>query len=302
MLILSSSLAQIAGRVEDFSSSLSLPLVGTTIKTKNGKIDLTVVDSLLHRLQYSGDPDDTLTVAKILASGIGTTTSIGSIVKALEDNRKALQGAGITHPDVGSSYDFALNWTTEKLSFTLSLREYTGFGTDRNLLGTAGPIVREFSDFQCPYCKETFDKVLPQLKKDWITAGKARLSYRQFPLESIHPNALPHALGSECAAQQGKFFAYHDLAFQNSAKVKPEVQATTLKLDLTKFKTCLSSAQTLAAVRSDIAIGTKLGVGGTPTVFVGPYLVEDPYDVDNYVRLLKLATAVERAKIPTPKP
>lgn len=72
----------------------------------------------------------------------------------------------------------------------------------------------EFSDFQCPYCKQVFP-VIQKLMKDYN--GKIKLYYKQFPLTSIHPNAYRAAEASECAAEQGKFWEYHDYLFTNQA-------------------------------------------------------------------------------------
>lgn len=75
----------------------------------------------------------------------------------------------------------------------------------------------EFSDFQCPFCKQFFSETLPQLKKEYIDTGKVKLFYRQFPLTSIHPNAQIAAEAAECANEQGKFWEYHDILFTNQA-------------------------------------------------------------------------------------
>lgn len=73
----------------------------------------------------------------------------------------------------------------------------------------------EFSDFQCPFCKQFFTNTFDQLKKSYIDTGKAKLYFRQYPLTSIHPNAQIAAEASECANAQGKFWQYHDILFTN---------------------------------------------------------------------------------------
>lgn len=75
----------------------------------------------------------------------------------------------------------------------------------------------EFSDFQCPFCERFFVDTLPELKKNYIDTGKAQLTFRHFPLTSIHPNAETAHRASECANEQGKFWEYHDLLFQNQS-------------------------------------------------------------------------------------
>jgi protein-disulfide isomerase len=75
--------------------------------------------------------------------------------------------------------------------------------------------VVEFSDFQCPFCEQFFKNTYPQLKKEYIDNGKIAFYYRHFPLTSIHPYAKSAAIAAECANDQGKFWEYHDLLFQN---------------------------------------------------------------------------------------
>jgi protein-disulfide isomerase len=53
------------------------------------------------------------------------------------------------------------------------------------------------------------------LKKEYIDNGKIAFYYRHFPLTSIHPYAKSAAIAAECANDQGKFWEYHDLLFQN---------------------------------------------------------------------------------------
>lgn len=87
------------------------------------------------------------------------------------------------------------------------------------LLGkkSAKVTIVEFSDFQCPFCKQFFTDTLSQLTKEYIDTGKVKLYYRQFPLTSIHPNAQIAAEAAECANEQGKFWEFHDILFTNQA-------------------------------------------------------------------------------------
>lgn len=73
----------------------------------------------------------------------------------------------------------------------------------------------EFSDFQCPFCAKFHETTLPQLEQNYISTGKVNFVYRDFPIQSIHPNAIPFALSSECADDQGKFWEMHDVIFKN---------------------------------------------------------------------------------------
>lgn len=71
----------------------------------------------------------------------------------------------------------------------------------------------EFSDFQCPFCEAFYTDTLSQLKQDYLDTGKARLAFRHFPIESLHPNSPTAHEAAECANEQGKFWEYHNMLF-----------------------------------------------------------------------------------------
>lgn len=70
----------------------------------------------------------------------------------------------------------------------------------------------EFSDLECPFCKQFIDGAYPQIKSEYLDTGKAKLYFRHYPLP-FHPMAKPFALATECANDQGKFWEMHDLIF-----------------------------------------------------------------------------------------
>ncbi len=142
---------------------------------------------------------------------------------------------------------------------------------DDPALGPAGAPVTiiEFSDFQCPYCKRFRDQTLDALMKEY--EGKVRLVYRDFPLTTIHPEAMDAALAADCANAQGKFWKMHDLLFDNQDQfgLKPFKQlAGQLQLDQGRFDQCFDSQQYLDEIQHDIDDGTAYGVSGTPTFFI----------------------------------
>ncbi len=136
----------------------------------------------------------------------------------------------------------------------------------------------EFSDFECPFCKRSFDQVLPELKKNYIDTGKLKLVYRDFPL-SFHVNAHKEAEAAECARNQGDdttFFKFHDQIFTQTtsngtglALSKLPLIAQRLGLNVEQFKQCLDSGKFSGEVDKDIADGTAAGVSGTPSWFIG---------------------------------
>jgi protein-disulfide isomerase len=136
----------------------------------------------------------------------------------------------------------------------------------------------EFSDYECPFCKKSFDELLPELKKNYISTGKLRLVYKNLPLP-FHQNAAKEAEAALCAKDQGgdvSYFKYHDAIFTKTAGGgtgialdQLPVLAKGIGLNVTQFQKCLDSAKFKAQVDKDTAEAQKVGAGGTPTWFLG---------------------------------
>lgn len=126
----------------------------------------------------------------------------------------------------------------------------------------------EYSDFQCPYCFR-FGQTMEQIMEEY--PNDVRWVYRHFPLSSSHPYAQKAAEASECAADQNKFWQYHDQLFSNQSQISPSFLpkiAQTLDLDMDQFSQCLDSGKYSAKVKADYQEGLGLGVEGTPGNFI----------------------------------
>ncbi|MAG59278.1 hypothetical protein CMO96_00610 [Candidatus Woesebacteria bacterium] len=75
-------------------------------------------------------------------------------------------------------------------------------------------VLVEFSDFECPFCSRFYSTTLPQIEQNYVDTGKILFAYKHLPLTQIHSNAQSAAEASLCAADQGKFWEYHDRIFQ----------------------------------------------------------------------------------------
>ncbi len=129
----------------------------------------------------------------------------------------------------------------------------------------------EYSDFECPFCSRftpTVDAVLENYPDD------VRVVYRHFPLRSIHAEAAPAAAASECAAEQGKFWEFHDELFANQTTLGASTYsriAGDLGLNVSKFEECVSSNKYASAVQEDEASAQAAGGRGTPySILIGP--------------------------------
>ncbi len=130
-----------------------------------------------------------------------------------------------------------------------------------------------YSDFQCPACKNAvapLEEIRSQFAQD------LKIEFRHFPLERPHRWTLVAATFAQCAAEQNKFWQFHDLLFQNqatwSASTDPlpifasYVQETGLNTK--KFESCVQNPEILKQIRKEYSLGSKQGVQSTPTIFI----------------------------------
>ena len=156
----------------------------------------------------------------------------------------------------------------------------------------------EFSDFQCPYCRKFWRETLPEIKKNYIDSGKAKLVYRDFPLP-MHPSAEISAEAGECAGDQGKFWEWHDKIFSEQDK---EGQSTVqygiadvkkwgaeIGLDAAQFTACLDSEKYKDEVAKDLADGQAADVTGTPTFFVNGKTVRGSLPLSSFQKIIDAA-------------
>jgi len=129
-------------------------------------------------------------------------------------------------------------------------------------------VIVEFGDFECPFCKAAFLDI-----REFAIAHPNEVAYvyRHFPLDSIHPQAVQAAIAAQCAAEQDKFWPYHDRLFQNQDTLaqEPYTQfARQLGLNVAAFTACMASDAAAQVVAYDGSVGMLYGVAGTPTFFV----------------------------------
>ena len=146
------------------------------------------------------------------------------------------------------------------------------------LLGSASaPItIVEFSDFRCSFCKKFWADTLPKLKKAYFEKGTVQFVFRHFAI--LGKQSEQAALASECAAEQGKFWQYHDKLFANQAALgfsesKLKGYAGELRLQQAKFDDCLTSGKYNSKVEQETVTAAYLGGRGTPMFLVNEWLL-----------------------------
>lgn len=146
---------------------------------------------------------------------------------------------------------------------------------------TAPIVVYEMSDFQCPFCRRHAVEVFPTLEEEYVRTGKVRWVFINYPLTSIHPNAVPAASFAMCAARHGKFWQAHDLLFVHQETWGPlknpapflMTLVDSLKLPRAPMTSCLQKQETVAQIKSDAEGAVKSGAQSTPTFYIEGALV-----------------------------
>lgn len=190
---------------------------------------------------------------------------------------------------------------------TAEPRTYPAEGSDGTYLGDPNAPVKieVFEDFQCPACKQFGDSVETQIitqMKDLIESGKVYYHFRQYPF--IDDNAAYHesdkaALASMCAAEQGKFWQMKETIFANwkgenqgnFTDRRLQAMAQAIGLDMGKYNDCYDSNKYKAEIDADYEAGKKMGVSGTPSLFINGELLS-PGFVPSYEEIKAKVDAI----------
>lgn len=150
-----------------------------------------------------------------------------------------------------------------------ALVEQVSVDDDPSLGPTDAPVtIIMFSDFQCSACAATHP-ILKKVISEY--EGKVRFVVRDFPLESIHENALVAARAATAANAQGKFFELIEILYKNQEALDTaslKKYAAEIGLNAAQFEIDFNSPKIAAEIRKDMADGEALGIGSTPTIFI----------------------------------
>jgi protein-disulfide isomerase len=153
---------------------------------------------------------------------------------------------------------------------------------------TAPIWVIEVSDFQCPYCKQWHDQTYKKLRDEYVSTGKIRLAYVNFPLAQ-HAHAGPAAEAAMCAGAQGKFWEMHDALFTSqdkwaglpSSAAHFHSLARATGVDLARWLECVRSGKMRPWIQADHDRAERAGAASTPSFMIGDQLLVGAQPIEN---------------------
>lgn len=168
----------------------------------------------------------------------------------------------------------------------------------RHFMGDANaPItIIEFSDFVCGFCGRFAIDTLPQLQEKYIDTGLVRFGYQSVAF--LSEESLSAAEASECAADQGAFWEYHNLLFERLTSGQRSFNKDNLKrfaqelnLDMTAFNTCLDSQQYTSQITYQTETAHSIGIQGTPSFLVNGQTVRGAQPFEVFQRVIEAERA-----------
>ena len=131
--------------------------------------------------------------------------------------------------------------------------------------------VVEFSDYECPYCARNATIVFPEVKQRFISTGKVRYLFANFPLPN-HPNAKPLAAAAVCAGNQDAYWKMHDELFGKRPKTTENILdlGRQMGLQMQPFEQCLADdGPLIERIHLDQQIAREFQISATPTFVLG---------------------------------
>ncbi len=155
-------------------------------------------------------------------------------------------------------------------------------------------LLLEFSDFECPFCAKAAADV-----RQFVAQHQEQLTfvYKSFPLTAIHDQAQAAAQAAWAAQQQGQFWAYHDALFNKQDQLGESLYvevAQQLNLEMRQFNRDRKSPEAVAAIQADLALGKRIGIGGTPFFALNGQVLDLPL---NPTAMEEVLNAIEQQSI-----
>ena len=175
-----------------------------------------------------------------------------------------------TEASVNAVIPTADNSVAQAKLMTTVLAQTRHFRGDPN----APVTIIEFADFQCPYCGQFFTETESQIDKAYIKGGKVRFAFFNFAF--LGPESNWAAEAAECAADQNKFWEYHDKLYGSQSgenegafnKDNLKKFAEDLGLDTSAFNECFDAGKYTQLVQDQSSPASSIGVRSTPTFLI----------------------------------
>ena len=145
----------------------------------------------------------------------------------------------------------------------------------------------EFADFQCPFCGRFFTETEPQIDEQYMQGGRVRFGYFNFAF--LGPESTWAAEAAECAADQNKFWEYHDKLYESQSgenqgafnKDNLKKVAKELGLDTSAFDDCIDSGKYTQLIEEESSMASSIGVRSTPTFLINgqPVVGAQPFEI-----------------------
>lgn len=159
-------------------------------------------------------------------------------------------------------------------------------------------VIVEYSDFECPFCARYYEDAYLLIKERYIDTGLARLYYKDFPLDNIHPLARPASIAANCLYEQRgseAFFALHDQFFELGGQLGSveNIQRLMTAAGGEGWEACLNDPRYDEEIDADIDEGAAVGVTGTPSFVINGELVIGALPFGEFERVIEDALAGE---------
>ncbi len=167
----------------------------------------------------------------------------------------------------------------------IQLPPIRSFDPSRGSTNTSALLVVEFGDFNCLHCR----LLEPELRQAMQAfPDKARLVWRDFPLNADQADGLLPAQAARCAQDQGKFWEMHDALFASAKLDRKGVSAAAQNagLDSGTFENCIDTNKHAAELRAELEIARQSGITGSPTLFVGNQVINGVIKAQDLANLI----------------
>ena len=166
--------------------------------------------------------------------------------------------------------------------------------------------VYEMSDFQCPFCRRFALETFREIEREYISRGKVRWVFVNFPLTSIHANAVAAAATAVCSARQGAFWPMHDLLYQYQETWAPLKEpgpffvslADSAGISKDKLVACVKSPATEGEIRFEAEGAERAGASSTPTFYIEGAMVTGAQPLPVFRQVLDSILAIKAARPP----